>query len=285
MIQLGRSTDQEWSGTKVLIWGKTYPELSSKYYETVCTGGTREDGRFIRLYPIPFRYLSDTKLFAKYQWVYARVKKSKEDPRPESYKVDPNSIIQNDYIPTDKKGWEKRAQVVFRDGSHVFTCVEELIEENKRSKISLGFVRPKEIIEVLIDKRPESEYNDFLRKLKANEERTRQNDLFGGLSVKELKSLEYVSHRFKIHFHCDNSDCKGHKMSILDWEAYELVRREGIDKAKAKIESVLNIKEYDVGFFLGNFRLYQNTFAIGGIWYPKRCEQSLNYNLFECAKS
>lgn len=281
MILATKMRDEGWTNAKVLIWGKTYPELSSKYYETVCTGGTREDGRFIRLYPIPFRYLSDTKLFTKYQWVYARIKKSKEDPRPESYKVDPQSIIQNEYIPTDRNGWERRSQLVFRDGSHVFSSVEELIQENKKSKLSLGFVKPKEILEVNIDKRPDSEYDDFLRKLKANEERTRQSNLFGTLSVKELKSLQYISHRFKVHFLCNNPGCKGHKMSILDWEVYELLRRQGLEMAKAKIESVLNMKEYDVGFFLGNFRLYPNTFAIGGLWYPKRYEQSLNYNLFE----
>jgi len=28
---------------RVLIWGKTYPELSKRYTETVCTPGVRED--------------------------------------------------------------------------------------------------------------------------------------------------------------------------------------------------------------------------------------------------
>jgi len=76
-----------WKEHKVLIWGKTYPELRKKYRETVCTGGTLEDGRFIRLYPIPLRYLADDKMFSKYQWVRVRLTKAKDDPRPESYKV------------------------------------------------------------------------------------------------------------------------------------------------------------------------------------------------------
>ena len=32
----------------VLIWGKTYPELSSRYVETVCTGALREDRTPVR---------------------------------------------------------------------------------------------------------------------------------------------------------------------------------------------------------------------------------------------
>src|SRR5450755_141693 len=52
---------------KILIWGKTAPELSMKYYETVCTGGVLEDGTPVRLYPIPYRYMADDDKFKKYQ--------------------------------------------------------------------------------------------------------------------------------------------------------------------------------------------------------------------------
>ena len=36
--------------TKVLITVKTYPTLSTKYDELVCTAGFREDGSWIRIY-------------------------------------------------------------------------------------------------------------------------------------------------------------------------------------------------------------------------------------------
>ena len=39
--------------TKVLITVKTYPTLSAKYDELVCTAGFREDGTWIRIYPVP----------------------------------------------------------------------------------------------------------------------------------------------------------------------------------------------------------------------------------------
>lgn len=41
--------------TKVLITVKTYPAISKKYDELVCTAGFREDGSWIRIYPIQFR--------------------------------------------------------------------------------------------------------------------------------------------------------------------------------------------------------------------------------------
>jgi hypothetical protein len=41
--------------TKVLITVKTYPAISKKYEELVCTAGFREDGTWIRIYPVQFR--------------------------------------------------------------------------------------------------------------------------------------------------------------------------------------------------------------------------------------
>ena len=38
--------------TKVLITVKTYPTISTKYEELVCTAGFKEDGTWIRIYPI-----------------------------------------------------------------------------------------------------------------------------------------------------------------------------------------------------------------------------------------
>ncbi len=42
---------------RVYIVVKTYPTISDKYAELVCTAGVLEDGSWIRLYPIPFRKL------------------------------------------------------------------------------------------------------------------------------------------------------------------------------------------------------------------------------------
>ena len=41
---------------RVLVTVKTYPTLSTKYGETVvCTAGVREDGTWVRIYPVPSR--------------------------------------------------------------------------------------------------------------------------------------------------------------------------------------------------------------------------------------
>jgi hypothetical protein len=64
---------------RVLIWGKTYPEISKKYVETVCTGRVREDGSPIRRYPVPLRYLDGSKQYSLYDWIEVPVEKSHSD--------------------------------------------------------------------------------------------------------------------------------------------------------------------------------------------------------------
>jgi hypothetical protein len=42
------------SEERVLVTVKTYPTLSRRDGELVCTAGVRADGSWVRLYPVPF---------------------------------------------------------------------------------------------------------------------------------------------------------------------------------------------------------------------------------------
>lgn len=70
---------------KVFIVVKTYPALSSKYDEIVCTAGINENGDWIRIYPIPFRKLLYEKRYKKYQWIEFEVEKNLSDFRRRGY--------------------------------------------------------------------------------------------------------------------------------------------------------------------------------------------------------
>ncbi len=43
------------------VGAKTYPNLSSKYKETVCTAGINEYGEWVRIYLIPYISLKKQK--------------------------------------------------------------------------------------------------------------------------------------------------------------------------------------------------------------------------------
>jgi hypothetical protein len=86
------------SGTKILITVKTYPTLSEKYDELVCTAGFREDGSWIRIYPVPFCKLDYKKQYNKWQWIEMDITKNTSDFRPESFRpkdIDKDFIVGN----------------------------------------------------------------------------------------------------------------------------------------------------------------------------------------------
>jgi hypothetical protein len=53
---------------RVLITVKTYPTLSQSYVELVCTAGIRQDGSWVRIYPVPFRLLEAEHQFSKWNF-------------------------------------------------------------------------------------------------------------------------------------------------------------------------------------------------------------------------
>lgn len=251
---------------EVLIWGKTTPELSLKHYETVCTGGVLEDGRFVRLYPIPFRFLE--KQFKKYQKIRVRMKKSTKDHRPESYTVDPASIeVLDERYDTDSIGLIMRSQYMFRDPLYTVPTVEELLTRERATGQSIGIVKVRQIKRVYSKARSDEDTAKFDRKLSELQHRKQQQSLFEEEADLEiLKSTNYRSHTMHAHWYCNNPSCNGHKMSILDWELSALIRRAGVDDAVEHATKVFN-KEIDhLHFILGNIKDHPTSFVVGGLW-------------------
>ncbi len=260
---------------RVLIWGKTYPELSSKYLETVCTGGVFEDGTPARLYPISLRYLEGEEQFSKYQWITVRLKRNPQDGRPESYKVDRFApITVGEKIPSTPDEWGKRADVMFKDSSWIFDSVEDLQKAERETGRSLGVVEPKEILKVTMRPRPDSDAASFAEKLerlkRENEAMRSQVSLFEDAIPEEMRNLEFVTERVQIEWRCNGSECKGHKMQVLDWEAGEMLRRVGSEKTLQRVQEVCDLSKYALKFFLGNLAQHPTSFMIGGIWYPQK---------------
>ncbi len=95
-----------WQPEEILILVKVYPTPSSKYGETVCTAGLTKDGNWIRVYPVPYRTLKIEQQFQKFQWIQANIQKASEKlQRPESYKIDADSIELLRQVKAGKTGW------------------------------------------------------------------------------------------------------------------------------------------------------------------------------------
>lgn len=105
---------------RILILCKTYPSPGSKYAETSCVAGVTDKGNLIRLYPVPFRMITEDKKFKKWQWISAQISKTLNDHRNESYRVNVDSIVCNGTPIATKNNWADRLKFiehipVFRD--------------------------------------------------------------------------------------------------------------------------------------------------------------------------
>src|SRR4051812_41718399 len=78
--------------TCVRILVKAFPQHSQKYEETVCCAGVTDAGQLIRLFPITYRRLSAENRFDRFDQIEATLTKSTSDARPESFRVDHDSI-------------------------------------------------------------------------------------------------------------------------------------------------------------------------------------------------
>jgi hypothetical protein len=124
-----------WETKQVLVTVKAYPQDSKRYSETVCTAGIcLDDKKWIRLYPIPFRFLDGSKQFSKYQIIDVEVSRDGTDGRPESHKVRQDTLTPGRLIDS-AKNWQKRKEYVLPTLSRSM-C--EIMREQESTKKSLG---------------------------------------------------------------------------------------------------------------------------------------------------
>lgn len=263
--------------TKVLVTVKTYPTLSQKYDELVCTAGFLEDGSWIRVYPVPFRKLDSR--YKKWQWIELDLVKNESDPRKESYRpYDYEDIILGETVDT-KNGWAERKKYAL---TKVYTNMDELIQEAKNPDIgtSLAVFKPTEIIDFVWEP-CERDWDE--KKVKAIYGRAAQANLFDTAEEQEVKRhfkiVDKVPYDFSYIF--KSEDGKERKLMIEDWEVgalyrryvkdYNLTEREACEKVKEKYLEEFARKK-DLYFFLGTTKRFhffaKNPFIIIGTFAP-----------------
>ena len=177
----------------ILITIKTYPSLSERYKELVCTAGFREDGTMVRIYPVPYRQLDDYKKYRKYQWITIDVKRRTKDFRPESYSpVDIDKYFVMGPV-IDSKHWDERERIVLK---HVYHNMSLLIEEAKDAdkRTSLAVVKPKEVIDFYWEDDTRDWDKAKLAKVKAN---ASQKSLFESNVDDDFKIVRKLPYKFK----------------------------------------------------------------------------------------
>ena len=258
---------------------KAYPALSRTYGEVSCVAGVEmsDSGpRWIRLYPVPFRALDDDKQFKKYQPVRLRVESHSGDRRPETRRPDRDSIqLLGKPIPSTD-GWARRRRFV---EPLMAQSMCDLLRRQRRDGTSLGVFRPKQVLDLVIEERDiKSEKVEIARAWAA------QPSLLGGLGADErgqqVRELEQVPWTFKLRYECEDSSCRTHTQSIIDWEIATYFRRvrgrsDWRERMRRRWLGDLCRGDRDTALFVGNQHQHPTSFLVLGVWWPPRRPEQL----------
>ena len=268
--------------TKVLISVKTYPTLSTKYNELVCTAGFLEDGSWVRIYPLPFRGLDTNQKYKKWQWIELDLKRNTSDARPESYKVlNLESLKIIEQLGTEQN-WFKRKEIINK--SNADDDLSVLIKKaNTENSLSLATFKPTKILDFIVEKVDRNWDAEKLATLKA---KSQQLSLFQTEDEvkKEFQLVNKLPYKFSYKFEDING--KQSTLMIEDWEIGALYWNCLKNCAENEQNAVQQVKDKYLGFinncdvllFLGTTKKFHgwapNPFVIVGVFYPKKEPQT-----------
>jgi hypothetical protein len=245
---------------RILITVRTYPVPATKGVEVSCTAGVTDDGKWIRLFPLPYRLLDDENKFKKYQWINVNLTKARNDPRPESYNPQVDQIETGSILSAERQ-WAARWNVL-RPLVNSSLC-DLQSDRDADGHPTLGLIKPN--IERLVIKPCSPEWSP------AQVNSLRQTSLFHKAPAQELEKIPFD---FSYEFRCKKLFCTGHNMICTDWEmgeAYRHWRRKYGDNWEAKFRERFEtemIEKNDTHFYVGNLHQFQNAWIVIGLFYP-----------------
>lgn len=268
--------------TKLLITVTTYPLPSRSYDELVCTAGVTEEGDWIRIYPVPLRFLKGLRegerlKSYKYTWIEVDLKRRFDDFRPESHS--PIDYSFKDFKIHSEIGtnnnWAERKKICTKK---VYTDISQLISDSHEpSNVSLATFKPSQFLSFDIeeDEREwKKEWREQFKQLQIN---------FG--ETEDVNQREIVSKLpFKFFYKFKDSQGTISRLMIEDWEIGALYWKclkaaDGnetiaLEKVRQRYEKDF-FNNKDLHLFLGttkewHMRRGRNPFVIIGVFYPKK---------------
>ncbi|MBI4663930.1 MAG: hypothetical protein HY735_34450 [Verrucomicrobia bacterium] len=258
---------------RVLITVKTYPTLSRKYGETVCTAGVREDGSWLRIYPVPFRRLDEAEQYRKFDWIECKLIKSRSDPRPETRHPADLKELQPVGHMEAAGNWRERRKLLL-ETAKVYTQLQPLIECAKANTVSLAVFKPPKIMNFVWE---EEEREWDAAKVAEMRNRTNQGELFSEEVWRQtFKVIPKLPYSFSYEF--EDAVGKKSKLQILDWKIgalfWNCLRRNANDEKlaleKVRVKYVDQFLKTDLHFFLGTTQQFHfvapNPWVIIGVF-------------------
>jgi hypothetical protein len=234
---------------EAIILVKASPHVSQKYGETVCCAGVTQEGGWVRLYPVTFRRLDDAKKFKRWDRIRFKWGAPKDDRRPESRRVDQQSIeVIGELAKSERNRLLARLEV---------TGLNKVELQGK----SLALLRPQDPRFIIEPKSAE----EIAQEKAGYESICRQPDMF---FEKSLLPLHPCPFKFKYHYSTDDGIREG---TCQDWETdatfFRWRTQYGEDGALQRMETVFG-KEYPqkgMVLAMGTHSRYPNVWLINGV--------------------
>lgn len=235
-----------------------------------------EEGRLIRLFPVPFRLVEDDQQFRKWQWINARVRRAQDDARPESHRVSVDTIeLEGDALPT-RDHWIARREAI--KSVPVFESFDALEASRQANGTTLGLVRPSRLLGLDIKAVDSPDWtDDELAKLLQEQQ---QGSLFDAVEDQHtLKTLKKLPYDFHYRYECQTPQgVKPFKHKLVDWEVgalyWNLHRRADWQEAM-RHKFVTQFGELDVMFLMGTIHRFPGQWLIVSVLYPPKLPETL----------
>ena len=218
---------------RMLITVRTYPNPSTKYIETVCTGGITDAGEWRRLYPVAHRYIDEDHKYRTFDIVEVKVRPG-NDGRPETRRPEIATLK----IQSHLEHWKDRVDCI---KPTIFPSLEKM----KMDKKTLAPVAVKEVLDFVAEK-SNADWSV------AQKEKMKQEGLFD-----PRKPLEKIPYDFRIIWR--DQDNMEQKSLVISWEFCETWRKY---KQRNYPDPIAKMREAwiddrcgsdrDVSFFMGN---------------------------------
>ncbi|MCA3310721.1 MAG: hypothetical protein ING03_14895 [Roseomonas sp.] len=234
---------------EVIVIVKAAPQLGHKHGETVCCAGIDLQGNWLRLYPVAFRTLEDGQKFGRWDRIHFRWRLPNDDHRPESRRVDQDSIRVVGELPQGERQRFLAARIVTS------------LNRERAAKRSLALLKA-QILKFSYERKSDKEIQSERAAFAALRN---QSDLF---NTKPLIPYEPCPFKFQYRYQTDDGIRQG---TCQDWEIeatfYNWRKASGEEKALVNIQRVFGDEYPKKGMLMamGTHSLHPDTWLINGI--------------------
>lgn len=236
---------------------KAATQLGQKHGETVCCAGIDLQGSWLRLYPVAFRTLDEGQKFGRWDRIRFRWRLPNDDPRPESRRVDQDSIR----VVGELRQTERQRFLAAR--------IVTGLKREREAKRSLALLKARIL--------------GFSHERKTDEELAREDTAFAALhnqsdlfNTKPLIPYQPCPFRFQYRYETDDGIRQG---TCQDWEIeatfYKWRQAYGEQRALAEMQRVFGEEYPTKGMLMamGTHSLYPDTWLINGVVRLDEVEQ------------